>query len=101
MVASYFSNYYFDLGETLGLKFIRAQSNSITDLKEYKDKSDSTFLFYLVRDSHAIPCIETTLLTRARTRPLWQSGEKMNAIEGCNIPAIQSFLKENAPKNEV
>ena len=55
MVASYFSNYYFDLGEELGLKFIRAQTNGISDLKEYKDKSDSTFLFYLVRASHALP----------------------------------------------
>ena len=48
MVAGHFSNFYFDLGETLGMKFIRACSNNIGELKEFTNASQSYFLFYLV-----------------------------------------------------
>ena len=53
MVAAHFSNFFFDLGETLGLKFVRAQSNNIGDLKEFANSSESNFLFYLVRGGGA------------------------------------------------
>jgi len=49
MVAQHFQNYFYDLGETLGLKFVRACSDKVSALKDYQNKSSSTFLFYLVR----------------------------------------------------
>ena len=49
MIAGHFSNYYFDLGEKYGVKFVRAQCDKIASLKDYKDRSQPTFLFYLVR----------------------------------------------------
>ena len=49
MVAGHFQNYFYDLGETLGIKFVRAEADKITALKEYAGAASSTFLMYLVR----------------------------------------------------
>ena len=55
MVAGHFSNYFFDLGETKGIKFVRATSDKIAALDAYRGKSDSNFLFYLNGEQiHAI-----------------------------------------------
>ena len=62
MVAGHFSNFYFDLGETLGLKFVRACSNNIGELKEFQNASQSTFLFYLVRSASSIATSRTLSL---------------------------------------
>ena len=59
MVAGHFSNFYFDLGETLGLKFVRACSNNIGELKEFQNASQSTFLFYLVRSASSVATSRT------------------------------------------
>ena len=75
MVAGHFSNYFFDLGETKGIKFVRATSDKIAALDAYRGKSDSNFLFYL-------------------------NGEQVKAIAGSNIPAIYETIKENAPDND-
>lgn len=49
MVAAHFQNMFFDLGETLGMKFVRATSDKIEALGDYRGSSSSTFLFMLVR----------------------------------------------------
>ena len=110
MVAGHFSNFYFDLGETLGLKFVRACSNNIGELKEFQNASQSTFLFYLVRSAspHRALCPASSSPARAPVATLsvrvrvcvWQNGEKQETIVGSNIPAIHEYIKANAPKNE-
>jgi hypothetical protein len=73
MIAGHFFNFFYDLGETYGLKFVRATSDKVTCLREYKDSSKPLFLFYL-------------------------GGQEVEKIEGCNLPAILDTIKGKAPK---
>lgn len=73
MIAGHFNNFFYDLGETYGLKFVRASSDKISVLKEYVGASQPMFLFYL-------------------------SGGEVAKVTGCNLPAILSIIKEQAPK---
>lgn len=49
MLAGHFSNFFFDLGETCGIKFVRACADGIDSLKEHRQSSSPVFLIYLVR----------------------------------------------------
>jgi hypothetical protein len=48
MIAGHCQSWYFDLGEKFGIKFVRAQSDNISALKDYKGRAQSAFVFYLV-----------------------------------------------------
>lgn len=48
MMAGHLSNFFFDLGEKYGIKFVRAQVNTVDELKEFKDQAEPHFLIYLV-----------------------------------------------------
>lgn len=76
MIAGHFGNYYFDMGEEYGMKFVRACSDKIGALKEFRDASQPTFVFYL-------------------------NGELQETIAGPDIPKILDTIKGKAPKNEV
>ena len=75
MIAGHCSNWFFDLGEKYGIKFVRAAADKVGALKEYTGKSESTFLLYL-------------------------NGEQIEVIPGANIPAILKGIKEKAPALE-
>ena len=47
MIAGHFNNFFYDLGEVYGLKFVRAACDKVTCLKEYHGESQPIFLFYL------------------------------------------------------
>ena len=49
MIAGHLSNFYFDLGEKYGMKFVRAKANEVTDLKEFCGTAEPHFVIYLVR----------------------------------------------------
>ena len=53
MIAGHLSNFYFDMGEQYGIKFVRAQANKVPDLAEFKETAVPHFLVYLVS---AEPC---------------------------------------------
>ena len=72
MIAGHFSNFFFDLGETYGMKFVRAEADKVTALKEFKDVSRPLFIFYL-------------------------NGEEKGRSDGPNIPAILDVITNNAP----
>jgi hypothetical protein len=73
MLAGHFNNMFFDLGEDLGMRFIRADTSKLSALVEYKDNPKPVFLFY-----HA--------------------GKEIHKIEGPNLPEIDSTIKSKAPK---
>jgi hypothetical protein len=73
MIAGHFNNFFYDLGETYGLKFVRAISDKVTCLKEYKDSSQPLFLFFV-------------------------GGQQVEKVDGCNLPAILETIKGKAPK---
>lgn len=73
MLAGHFNNMFFDLGEDLGMRFIRAETSKLSALVEYKDNPKPVFLFY-----HA--------------------GKEIHKIEGPNLPEIDSTIKSKAPK---
>jgi len=75
MIAGHCQSWYFDLGEKFGIKFVRAQSDNISALKDYKGRAQSAFVFYI-------------------------NGEKKKELEGPDIPAILKMIKEEAPKVE-
>ena len=51
--------------------------------------------------THASSMRAGSVLTRACVRMcVLQNGEKVHSIQGCNIPAIHTYIKENAPKND-
>ena len=68
-----FNNMFFDLGEDLGMRFIRADTSKISALAEYKDSPKPIFLFY-----HA--------------------GAEIAKIEGPDLPKIDSTIKTKAPR---
>ena len=72
MIAGHFSNYFFDLGETYSMKFIRACADKVNALKEFRDASQPVFLFYL-------------------------DGELVETIQGPNVPAILGAIKSKSP----
>ena len=55
MIAGHLSNFYFDMGEKYGMKFVRAQANKVPDLAEFKDTAKPHFLIYLVRRASRDP----------------------------------------------
>lgn len=73
MVANHFSGYFYDLGETCGLKFVRAQSDKVDALKEFLNQSDSHFLFYLVRCARERDC---------RSHPRFEHARRLCAYQG-------------------
>ena len=75
MIAPQFSNYYYDLGETYGMKFVRACADKVAALKEHRGVAEPRFLFYL-------------------------GGEMVADVPGADIPKIVEMIKTKAPKNE-
>jgi len=73
MLAGHFSNMYFDFGEKYGMRFVRAEADSIAALKDFRDSSDPVFLFYL----NGEPVVDT--------------------IHGSVLPAIMETITEKAP----
>jgi len=72
MMAGHLSNFFFDLGEKYGIKFVRAQVNTVDELKEFKDQAEPHFLIYL-------------------------NGEKLELIPGADIPKIKGAIETKAP----
>jgi hypothetical protein len=72
MIAGHFSNYFFDLGESYSMKFVRACADKVTALKEFRDMSQPVFLFYL-------------------------DGELVETIKGPNVPKILETIKSKSP----
>ena len=75
MLAQNFNNYYFDLGEKYGMKFVRAVADNIKDLKEFRENPTPNFLFYL-------------------------NGEKVDSVQGADIPKILQTIKTKSPAIE-
>ena len=73
MLAGHFSNMFYDLGEDIGMRFVRAESSKTTALSQYKDDSKPRFLFY-------------------------HNGVEVAMIEGANLPKITNVVNEKAPK---
>mmetsp|Transcript_53223 Transcript_53223/g.137671 ORF Transcript_53223/g.137671 Transcript_53223/m.137671 type:complete len:121 (-) Transcript_53223:239-601(-) len=74
MMAGHLSNFYFDLGEKFGLKFVRAAANKETpSLAEFKDACKPSFLIYF-------------------------NGEQVDRIDGADIPKIKGTIEGKAPK---
>lgn len=73
MIAGHFNNFFYDLGEVYGLKFVRAACDKVTCLKEYHGESQPIFLFYL-------------------------GGQQVEKVMGCNLPAILDTIKGKGPK---
>jgi len=72
MIAGHLSNFYFDLGEKYGMKFVRAKANEVTDLKEFCGTAEPHFVIYL-------------------------SGQLVETIAGADIPKIKSSIESKAP----
>jgi len=75
MLAGHFSNFFFDLGETCGIKFVRACADGIDSLKEHRQSSSPVFLIYL-------------------------DGELKKEIKGADIPQVKGCIMSMAPKIE-
>jgi hypothetical protein len=75
MIAGHLSNFYFDMGEQYGIKFVRAQANKVPDLAEFKETAVPHFLVYL-------------------------DGQQLERIDGANIPKIKSCIVTKAPSNK-
>ena len=73
MLASHFSNMFFDLGEDLGMRFVRADSSKLAACAEFKDNPKPHFLFI-------------------------HNGTEVERIEGPNLPAIDKTVKTKAPR---
>lgn len=104
MLAGHFSNMYFDFGEKYGMRFVRAEADSIAALKDFRDSSDPVFLFYLVSrfrpfgPSHlaASPTQATPDHVCLLSAP--QNGEPVvDTIHGSVLPAIMETITEKAP----
>ena len=44
MLSGHFSNCFFDYGEDLGMRFVRAQSDQIAALSDYREQAQPVFL---------------------------------------------------------
>ena len=110
MLAGHLSNYYFDMGEKYAMKFVRAVSNNIGELKAQSGNSQPMFLFYLVR--HRVSRAPTCHASSAAWQPAalvasllmlhlvcgtWQDGAEVATVSGADIPAIRDAIEANAP----
>jgi hypothetical protein len=73
MCAGHFSNQFYDFGDDLGMRFVRAEATKIPDLVEFRGKCMPNFVFYL-------------------------DGQQVAKIEGPNIVDILKTIQERAPK---
>ena len=73
MCAGHFSNQFYDFGDDMGMRFVRANATKINDLAEFKDTCSPNFVFYL-------------------------DGQQVSKIAGPNIVKILATIKERAPK---
>ena len=72
MASGHFSNLFFDEGDNIGMKFIRADSSKITALTTLKDE--------------CMPCFQFVL-----------NGETVAEIKGADIAKIVETIKTKAP----
>ena len=72
MIAGHLSNYFFDLGESYGMKFVRACADKVTALKDFRDTAQPSFVFYF-------------------------GGELVETVTGPDIPKILDAIKTKAP----
>ena len=73
MLAGHFSNMFYDLGEDIGMRFVRAESSKTAAIVQYKDDCKPRFLFY-------------------------HNGAEVAMVEGADLPKITSVVNEKAPK---
>ena len=73
MVAGHFTNVFYDNGDDMGMRFVRADASKISGLIEFRDTSLPNFVFYL-------------------------NGEQVGKGEGADIVKIRSTIFEKAPK---
>ena len=73
MLAGHFSNMFYDLGEDIGMRFVRAESSKIPALIEYKDNCRPRYLFY-------------------------HNGAEVANVDGPDLPKITATVMEKAPK---
>eukprot|EP00966_Prymnesium_polylepis_P171783 3972800-Prymnesium_polylepis.1 len=123
MLATHFQNYFFDLGEKVGLRFVRAERDKLKheDVQSVPlGSSAPLFLFYLVgalrsridmhghtahrqakRDVHHMRanCRDRRLGIRERQHslPLAQDGELKEKVDGPIIPDIKANIDKYAP----
>ena len=72
MAAGHLTNYFFDMGDTYGMKFIRADNSKINECIKFRDSAKPTFQFYL-------------------------NGEVVDEVDGANVQKIKDIITSKAP----
>lgn len=73
MASGHFSNFFYDNGDDIGIKFVRADATKISPLLEFRDSCQPHFVFYL-------------------------GGDCVGKVVGADIVKIRQMIFEKAPK---
>ena len=73
MAAGHFSNLFYDEGENMGMKFVRAEATKIASLIEFRDTCEPNFAFFL-------------------------NGDMIAKVTGADLVKVKSTIFEKAPK---
>lgn len=73
MAAGHFQNLFYDNGDDMGMKFVRADATKVPSLVEFRDNCEPMFVFYL-------------------------NGEQISKLQGADLVKIKATVFEKAPK---
>ena len=73
MAAGHFSNLFYDNGDDMGMRFVRADAAKISGLVEFRDTCEPVFVFY-------------------------RNGELVAKVAGADIVKIKDTIFDKAPK---
>lgn len=73
MMSGHFSNLFYDNGDDIGMRFVRADAGKVMDLIEFRDTCEPGFVFYL-------------------------GGQAVAKVIGSDIVKIKETVMEKAPK---